>query len=350
MTGSAPRSTTVGSPMTAASAETDILAGKNNFGKATHAGRMQRPGRRSRYVRDPQSTVLTLGALRLLETVAAYRLVSLPQLVRLGGLPVKTAQRAMRTLFDAGWVEIVAVPRAALAEAGDPNDARLLFGSAPNIYIPTRAGIRLLEAHGLAEALDLPPNYGPKNGLLLRHELGVRDIRIFLELSAQRYPGQSVKLWRDGPDAAINLERTQAPKIVRPDAWFIYRIGQREGREAVLAAFVEYDRATERGERHWMDKLAAYRILFSGPRLREVTGYVNGRILVACPTAARREALADLIVRCAEPVLAERFWLAERSQLEVPDLAIPIWQRPGQRTPVPLVPASIAMACEGEVP
>ncbi len=322
-------------PTTAALAEPSAAAKAREVGPAR---------RRSRYVRDPRSAVLTPTALRLLESVAAYRLVSLPQLVRLGDLSPKAAQRAMRTLFDAGLVEIVAAPRAALAEPDDPNDASLLFGSAPNIYVVTRAGIRFLDAHGLTDLLEPAPNYGPKNALLLRHELGVREVRVWLELSARRHSGQAVKAWHDGPEAAIGLGRTQAPKTVRPDAWFVYRLGEREGQELVLTGFLEFDRATERGERRWAEKLAAYSALLSGPRLREVTGYVNARILVVCPSAARREALADLIARQADPSLAQRFWMAVGSALERPDLARSVWQRPGSETLRPLIPAAVSLA------
>ena len=282
--------------------------------------------------------------MQLLEYVAAYRLVSLPQLARLGGASAKATQRAMRTLFDAALVDVVAAPRAALAEPSDSNDASLLFGSVPNIYSPTRAGIKLLEAHDLADALELPPGYGPKNSLLLRHELGVRDVRIFLELAARRHTDQAVKAWHDGPEAVIALGQAQAPKVVRPDAWFVYRLGQQAGREAVLVGLLEFDRATERGERRWAEKVAAYRSLFSGPGLREATGYANGRILVVCPTARRRERLAALIAELAGPALGGRFWLIERTRLEEPGLAPSAWQRPGSQVLQPLVPASLFSA------
>ena len=329
------RSTVSGSPTTAASPET-------KSGAAGGAGNQRVPSRRrSRYVRDPKPVVLTPASLRLLETVATYRLVSLPQLVRLSDLSAKATQRAMRTLFDAGLVEIVAASRAALAEPGDPNDASLLFGSAPNIYSSSRTGIRLLDTHGLAEGLVPTPLYGPKNALLLRHELGVRDTRIFLELAARRHPGQAVKAWHDGPEAALDLRRDQAPKTVRPDAWFVYRLGQQERRELVLVGLVEYDRATERGERRWAEKLAAYRHLFSGPRLRDALGYDQARILVVCPTVTRRETLADMVARHAEPALGQRFWLTTQAALERPNLSVPIWQRPGNPMLHPLLATTL---------
>lgn len=329
-TGSRPRST--GSPMTAVSAEAENAAEAK---PGTEAGR-----RRSRYERDSRAAVLTLYSLRLVEYVIAYCLVSLPQFVRLYGPSPKATQRAMRTLFDAGLVDIVAVPRAALAEPNDPNDASLPFGSAPNIYLPTRAAIRLLDAHGLAEALDPLPAYGPKNALL-RHELGVRDVRIWLELAARRHSDQTVKPWHDGPEAVVDLERTQVPKTVRPDAWFVYGLGQREGHKRVLVGFLELDRATERGDRRWTEKLAAYQVLFSRNWLREVTAYVKGRILVVCPNEARRNNLAELIADKAEPPVKELFWLAEGRVLGQSDLSLGIWHRPGSQGPHSHLPAAI---------
>ena len=341
MTDSRPRSTAVGSLTMAASAEGVASAKKVASAEVAHTGRGQGLGRRSRYVRDPRAAILTPISLRLLEYVATFRLVSLPQLVRLGEQSAKATQRAMRTLFDAGMVDIVAAPRAALAEPGDVNDASLLFGSIPNVYVPARAGIQFLHTHGLAERLSLPPSYGPKNALLLRHELGIRDARIFLELAARGHEGQALKAWHDGPEAHIPLGRTQPPKTARPDAWFVYRLGQHKGREAVLVGCLELDRATERGERHWAEKLVAYRSLFSGDRLREATGYVNGRILVVCPDARRRERLADLVAERADPELALRFWLADRTVLDRPGLNSPVWRRPGGGLLQPLVSAAL---------
>lgn len=297
--------------------------------------------RRSRYVREPRPAVLTPASLRLLEYVAVFRLVSLPQLVRLGEQSPKATQRAMRTLFDAGLVDIVAVPRAALAEPGDANDASLLFGSAPNVYVPACAGIKFLNKHHLSDDLDPPPSYGPKNALFLRHELGIRDVRVFFALAARRHPDQAVKCWQDGPEAIIDLERVQVPKTVRPDAWFVYRLGERDGREAVLACFLELDRATERGERRWQEKLVAYGALFAGGRLRGATGYVNARVLVTCPTEGRRKQLAELIGRAAGLELARRFWLSADSFQDPPSLTAPVWQRPGSLSLQPLVPPAL---------
>jgi len=286
----------------------------------------------------------------MLRFLAELRFLSLPQIARLccpaarQDLSEKRARRHMRALFDGGLVDVLPVSRAALSPPGAPNDASLLYGSAPNVYAPTARALETLHQSGLVDnqgAGRMKPGYGPKNSLFLAHELGVRDVRVWLELAARRHGDQAVKEWHDGPEAAIDLGRTQAPKTLRPDAWFVYRLGEREGRDLVLVGFVEFDRATERGERRWSEKLDAYRSLFSGPRLRETTGYVQARVLVVCPTAARRRNLADLIARKAEPPVADRFWLAESALLDRPELPSSMWQKPGSRVLQPLVSAGL---------
>jgi len=286
-------------------------------------------------------TIMTPAKLRLLCGVASYRILSQPQAVRLQGASEKSVQRALRDLFDAGLVDIVAVPRAALAGPHDVNAAALAYGSAPNIYTPSRKGLKLLQEHGLIAGGRPAPPYGPQNSLFLRHELAVRDVRLWLELAARTQPGQALRAWHDGPEAALDLGRTGAPKTLRPDAWFVYRVGRRDGRDAVLVGLVEVDRGTERGDRRWQEKLAGYEALFAGGRLQEATGYVNARVLVITPDQARRERLAALLHRNAAPAIQARFWLAERAVLESLTLGQSCWQRPGSQMLRPLVTADL---------
>jgi len=142
--------------------------------------------------------------------------------------------------------------------------------------------------------------------------------------------------WRDGEAAAIGLDRERAPLAVRPDAWFVLRLGR-----AVLVGLVEVDRGTERGDRRWGEKLDAYAALFAGGRLPAVTGYVNARVLVLTPDARRRDALTGLLAERAQETGAAagvgRFWLAERSVLEGAELTAPAWRRPGCDGLCPLV-------------
>lgn len=282
----------------------------------------------------------------MLRYLAELRFLSLPQVARLccpserRDLSERSARRHMRALFDAGLVDVLPVSRAALAPPGAPNDASLLYGSAPNVYAPAAQALKLLCRAGLIgeETLKRPaPAYGPRNGLFLAHELAVRDVRVWLELSA-RAGGHEIEEWRDGEEAAIGLGRTRAPFSVRPDAWFAYRMG-----DIVLVGLVEVDRGTERGDRRWGEKLAAYSALFSNrAALSAATGYVNARVLVLAPTPARRDALAAFVgdrVRDGDlPLdLPGRFWLAEHGALDRADLCEPVWRRPGNDGLCPLV-------------
>lgn len=240
----------------------------------------------------------------------------------------------MRELFDTGLVDVLPVSRAALAPLSAPNDASLLYGSAPNVYAPTVQGLKLLRETGVIgeELLKQPaPTYGPRNSLFLAHELAVRDVRVWLEASAQA-GGHEVECWRDGEAAAIDLGRSQAPFSVRPDAWFVYRMGG-----MVLVGLVEVDRGTERGDRRWHEKLDAYTALFSEGQLLGATGYQNARVLVLTRSMNSLIRLEELIFSYGGKH-APRFWLTASSTLFETDLALPVWRQVGTQTLCPLMP------------
>ncbi len=235
----------------------------------------------------------------------------------------------MRELFDAGMADVLPVSRLALAAPDAPNDATLLYGSAPNLYIPTPRGLDALYQAGLI-GKDLAkralPSYGPKNSLFLAHELAVRDVRVWLEQAAQASGGQQRVLeWKDGADAAIELENEGFARWVKPDAWFAYSL-RPEPQKLVLVGLVEVDRGTERGDRRWQEKMEAYTGLFSGGSLQSATGYVNARILVIAPDARQRDQLAAFIAESGGAV-SSRFWLAESAILETPDLTQALWRK-----------------------
>jgi hypothetical protein len=278
---------------------------------------------------------LTPVRLEILRFLAELRFLSLPQIAKLccpasrQDLSEKSARRHMRALFDAGLVDVLPVSRAALAPLGAPNDASLLYGSAPNVYAPAARGLETLHRAGFADKQAegrKKPSYGPRNSLFLAHELAVRDVRVWLELAA-RNGGHGLENWQDGEEAAIDLERERAPLAVRPDAWFVLRLDQ-----AVLVGLVEVDRGTERGDRRWQEKLDAYRALLTGGRLPAVTGYVNARVLVIAPDARRRDRLAGAITEAGADV-ASKFWFAERTVLDEANLLLPRWR---QQTDQPL--------------
>jgi len=158
----------------------------------------------------------------------------------------------------------------------------------------------------------------------------VRDVRVWLELAA-RGGGHEIERWHDGEEAAISLERERAPYAVRPDAWFVLRLGR-----AVLVGIVEVDRGTERGDHRWREKLNAYGALFADGRLPVVTGYVNARVLVIAPDARRRDRLCEMVGEAVGP-LASRFWFASASVLDRPDFGDGQWRRYGEADVQPLL-------------
>lgn len=306
------------------------------------------PPRRRRYVRAPSNkslVTLTPIKIQMLRFLAECRFLSLPQLARLccpserADLSEKNARRHMRALFDAGLVDVLPVSRLALAAPDAPNDAALLYGSAPNLYVPTKHAPELLHQAGVIgkEMLkQVVPNYGPKNSLFLAHELQVRDVRVWLEVSAKASGGeQRVIKWKDGQEAIIEEGSCKA----RPDAWFVYRVGEQKGREAVLVGLVEVDLGTEHGDKRWLEKLMAYDALFSSGSLRTATGYVNARILVIVPNARRRDQLSGFIAKQAGAT-PPRVWLATRADLDTIAANNAVWRRAGSPILVPLVDMS----------
>jgi hypothetical protein len=232
-------------------------------------------------------------------------------------------RRHLRELFDAGLVEVIAVPRVALVEpARGLNDSSLLYGSAPNLYTVTRAGLLALKELGLTEdATPRPERYGPRNWLFLAHELLIRDVRVWFELSARVHADHELEVWRDGAAARIDLEEGGQ---LYPDAWLVYRFGEQR-----LVALLEVDRGTERNGQRWREKLAAYAVLFQEGRLKAAIGYRKARILVFAPDAKRRDQLAAFVAEHAAPDLAGRFWLAAHPLFGTPDLCSPAWRQPG---------------------
>ena len=298
--------------------------------------------RRRRYLRQPTSAPVTPTPkkMALLTSIAEYGIISLPQLARLHNLSYKAARKHLREMFDAGWVEVVPVPRSAYQMTGMASqtakmtgETMSVLGSAPNVFVITRAGGRLLDEIGWESERAPDHRYKERGGYFLTHELEVKDVRIWLELSARHRTSEALVDWRDTGAAEIDLKRTKLPKVVRPDAWFIYTL-----KSAVLVGLIEVDRGTERGTRRWLEKITAYEALFQSSRLKEVTGYVNARILIVTPDTRRRNQLTELLEKHAPPLLQQRTWLVEKSALDPLGMERAVWQRPGNTLLSPLVP------------
>lgn len=298
--------------------------------------------RKCRYARASSANPcasLTPVRVEILRFLAEMRFLSLPQIAKVcclsarQDLSEKSARRQMRTLFDAGLVDVLPISRAALAPPDTPNDAFLLHGSAPNIYTPTVQGLETLYRAGLLDkptAVRKKPAYGPKNSLFLAHELAVRDVRVWLETIARK-EGHELERWQDGEAAAMYLNQKRPPFSVRPDAWFVLRL-----QKVVLVGLVEVDRGTERGDRRWQEKLTAYEALFENGNLTAVTGYVNARVLVITPNAGRRDWLSGFIADQDGPATS-KFWIAASEVMTVPSLGTECWRQPRELALKPLV-------------
>ena len=291
--------------------------------------------RKKRFERNAEggAVALTPAKLNALALLLDYRFLIVPQYMRLTGASDQSARRCFRDLFDAGFVEKIAVPRAALADDGEANDANLTFGSAPAIHTITKTGVRSLVDAGMAdrEALKIAaPSYGPKNWHRFRHEMFVTDIRIWLAtLTGDR---MALRNWRDDGDSVFEMPNGLT---IRPDGAFVLDIGEREGRSAVLAGFVEADRGTERGLDKWTAKVRAYAALFADPaNVIAATGFRHARVLVIARTEARRDWIWEAIEEIGadkglSPDITERFWVAEKGVLDERGLGEKRWRVPG---------------------
>src|SRR5579862_1553939 len=161
---------------------------------------MAASSRRSRYVRAATSGLPVLGPRQLvvLTWLSQMPVLSSAQLAALCQCSLKALLRLMRPLFDAGLVDVLAVPRAVFAEADEPNDASLLFGSAKNIYRLSSAGVALLVASGHLAAKKRAVSLGPKNAWFLQHQLACADLRVWVEQLARVIPGASLCFFKTG--------------------------------------------------------------------------------------------------------------------------------------------------------
>jgi hypothetical protein len=271
--------------------------------------------RRPRYAATGRGRAVTPLKLAVLREVSACGILTTRQAVRLTGLSYRAANQHLRDLFDAGLLEKVAVPRAALEPPERQRDPSIVHGSAQDVYKASREGRRTLfrlDMIGEAERDRRLPEWDAANFTFLRHELMVRDMRAFLAASA-RSLRHSMEAWKDGPQAAAGS--------VEPDAWFAYRLSE----SAVMVGLVESDRGTE-GREKWEAKFAQYGALFTGGALREAIGYARGRCLAVTWDPARRDRLAQWAE--GSPV-SGRFLAACREDLERADVTSPVWRVPG---------------------
>jgi hypothetical protein len=272
-------------------------------------------GRRSRWrpAEEPRHplTPIKLEALRL---VAESKFLSTPQVAALTGKSEKAARDHLSDLKDMRLLAPIPLPPAAFRDCDDPVAAA--YGSAPNVWVPTRAGLSALRRAGmLPEGAKAPPAFRPENFAFVAHEVAVRDTLCWLTASARKH-GHSVETW----DCRSGMRVGRS----RPDAWFAYRAG------SVYVGLVEVDMGTQRSRETWSNKLASYAEIFADTErkaLKELTGgWGRARLVVTVPTERRAAWIAEL----AEERNASAFtWIAARPDLKGSDVYAVDWIRPG---------------------
>ena len=299
--------------------------------------------RRNRYLASPAGADVgtpTPNMLASLACMGAHSPTTTALVAAASGMSEKAAQRANRRLVDLGFASVIPVTRAALAGPESVNDASLLFGSAPNVFAPTRAGLRLLSDLGLigeAERARALPTYGPRNALFIGHELGVARVYAWARRCVHAREGGVLAAWKSGALAPM-ATGIPSPQFAKPDAWLAVRLGSGDP-PPTLVGLVEWDTGSERGDERWAQKATAYAALFSGGGVKEATGYARARLLVIVPTEVRRDRLAALIAQ-ASPTVAGRAWLATTEALEDAGLERAIWRRPRHACLYPLYAAN----------
>jgi len=293
-------------------------------------------GRLSRYKpdRSKRKAVLAPSDLRLALVIAHLGATTIPQLSAMTMLHPKAVQRTARRLFDAGIVDVLAVPRAALAPPGG-NDPSLAYGSAPNVLSATKAGLHMLTGEGLLDEPLPIPEFGTTSSLALRHRLMIGDCRVWMTRSVRRH-GAYIQAWKEGKAAEVVLS-TNPTRTLRPDAVAALRLAQ----DKVLVCLVEADRGTERGLTRWLEKLAAYGEAFDRGHIAEATGYRNARITVFTQTPIRRDRLCGVVAEHAPKGIKDRIWIVDLPSLSGCDFAAAAWIRPPSPSPLPLLPDSV---------
>lgn|GEM_PF-2143518 len=273
-------------------------------------GRLERREPARKYLRESeQRALLAVGTLRLCTAAHVRRLC--------GWGDPSAATRALRHLYNAGYVDRPPVPRNKL-EA----DAPAFGGSPPALYAVTRKGWKYLVEGGFLTAADRDrhaPSVNPGSSLRIAHELMVRDAYCWLAECLRSHPSHELEEWLDGPDCWL--------PAVKPDARFAYRLPS----GARLLACVECDRGTE-GTAQWQGKAAQYLRLFAGAN-------EPWRMLAIAADPAGRERIAGAVssellrqgVRAAG-----RFAVAAAGDLSG-GLSAPVWRVEGLDGMAPLV-------------
>lgn len=179
-------------------------------------------------------------------------------------------------------------------------------GTSPLIYRLSKKGARHLDV----------PLYPCPADLFMRHELEIRDVRVWLERIRRRYEHEALRLWKVDEAARI--------ADVRPDAVFVYPL-----KGVKLTGLLEVDRGTESLKR-WQAKFDMYATMMRRGDLKAAIGEDRGRVLVVTPDEKRRDAIVKVLsgMLTQAKIERDRFWVTKRSSLAKEDLTEAVWRVP----------------------
>lgn len=247
--------------------------------------------------------------LDILDDLASYRFLSVPQITALYFTSASTAEGRLRQLVDAGLVVRVFMP------------VRPFDKTSTTIYALGAKGAALLAPrHEGSKPRHLTPK-DHRSALFLDHTLRRNDVRICLELLDRTLPGFHLLAWKQAPEdvrgAAVVATRyggrVRVPVV--PDGFFAFRV-----KSTVTAYCVEIDMGTVNTEK----MLARYRAYLTwwreGGAARKF-GPAPMRVLTMTTTTSRMETLRRL-ARAAPPpgVRSNLLWFA---LLPIADIAHP---------------------------
>jgi hypothetical protein len=262
-----------------------------------------------------------------------------------------TAKQMCRLLYKAGSLTLVRSRLKALTDAGylrrKSQPRAIASGRLPEVYTLDRRGLNYLVSLGLEVPNRFRPQEVDQLGFhLLSHTLAINDFLIAAELLTVSSPAVALSsmlhdLVLKRTPIRVELPDGKTTSVV-PDEWLDVRVTQ-SGAVHQFPLSLELDRGT-RERKSWQQKVRAL-ISFAGKPYRQAFGTSFLTFAVVATPGARRR---DQLLSWTEAVIGDktreeadlfRFTDTLADQVSPQDLFFsPVWLRPFERVPVPLLP------------
>jgi len=266
--------------------------------------------------KTPPPLQLTERDVRILDTVAAYRLLTREQIQRLLFAPTGTtaAKRRLMLLYQSGLLGRIALP------------LRNAFGAARAVYYIERAGLDVLSLHGEETTDRALPAKHPSSEIFLEHALDTADVRIAFELACREKSytfawTDETQLRRDGVHVRMEGTATTRAASIIPDGFFTITAG------GVTDGFaVEIDRASVSGDR-MKNRFGAYGSWAANPVLQPALPCDSLRVLIVVTSDARDHHRVERLKSWTEAEGGRSlFWFAGRDALASTNIIdAPVW-------------------------